>query len=214
MASVPSRNRSWWLTGPGLAFLLGLVASAWAWWLIALPVIMFEQVGTHASHYGLLYVHVSGGSLMLFLGAANLYIGATRRHFRYHKAIGRTYLIGGMAGALAAAVLTLDPSHNRDPDVVLSNSTMSLLTLSAAWLATAGMAYRAVRNRRYDAHRDWMIRSYVLVWSFVFCRLVSRASAMGELDGFIWLSWVAPLIACELVLQWRAGGKQQASAQR
>jgi hypothetical protein len=73
------------------------------------------------------------------------------------------------------------------------------------------MAYRAARNRRYDTHRDWMIRSYVLAWSFVFCRVASRVTDIAELGGgeaFIWLSWVAPILLCEVALQWRAGARR------
>ena len=73
------------------------------------------------------------------------------------------------------------------------------------------MAYRSVRNKRYDSHRDWMIRSYVLAWSFVFCRIASRIPAVGNLGGgeaFIWLSWVAPILLCEIGLQWNAGARK------
>jgi len=72
------------------------------------------------------------------------------------------------------------------------------------------MAYRGARNRRYDSHRQWVIRSYVLAWSFVFCRIAGRVSDLDELGGgeaFIWLSWVAPFIACEFALQWSATSK-------
>jgi hypothetical protein len=91
---------------------------------------------------------------------------------------------------------------------------MSTLTLALAWLGCAAMAYRAVRNKRYDSHRDWIIRSYVLAWSFVFCRIASRVPEIDGLGGghaFIWLSWVAPLIICEFALQWRAGANQSSN---
>ena len=55
-----------------------------------------------------------------------------------------------------------------------------------------------------------MIRSYVLVWSFVFCRLASRVPGVEDMGGgeaFIWLSWVGPLIVCEVALQWRSGSE-------
>jgi hypothetical protein len=48
----------------------------------------------------------------------------------------------------------------------------------------------------------------VLAWSFVFCRIASRVSDLDEMGGgeaFIWLSWVAPFVACEFALQWSAG---------
>jgi hypothetical protein len=56
-----------------------------------------------------------------------------------------------------------------------------------------------------------MIRSYVLAWSFVFCRIASRIpniDDLGDGEALIWLSWVAPLITCELLLQWPKGAKK------
>jgi len=130
---------------------------------------------------------------MLFCGAMNLFIGGT-------------------IAAVLAVVMTLGPSHKSDASVVFTNISASLTMLATAWMLAAGMAYRAVRNRRYDCHRDWMIRSYVLAWSFVFCWIVSRAPIVAELgDGqaFIWLSWVAPVLLCEAALQWHAGSQRQ-----
>ena len=200
--------------------LLGaLLSSLWAWWLIATPVLSVSAAGLskHAGHFNLVYLHVLGGTIMLFLGLANLYIGSTRRFFRYHKVLGRAYLVGGGFGTIAAIVITTSVDHKGSGVVAFpgignfSNTTISLLTLSVAWLLAAGMALRAVRNRRYESHRDWMIRSYVLVWAFVFCRIASRVQGVEEMGGgaaFIWLSWVAPLIICEVALQWKAGSNK------
>jgi hypothetical protein len=193
---------------------LGFISSVWAWWLIAPPVMTISSAGLekHGGHFSLVYFHVAGGTLMLFLGLANLYIGTTRRFFRYHRLVGRLYLIGGGFGAISAIIITSSTAHKAAGGTAFTNPTISLLSLSAAWLLTAAMAFRAVRNRRYDSHREWMIRSYVLVWSFVFCRLVSRVpavEALGDGDAFIWLAWVGPLVLGEVALQWRAGSPVQ-----
>lgn len=190
----------------------GLVSGLVAWWLIARPVITLSNVERHAGHFGLVYAHAVAGTIMLFLGLANLYIGTTRRHFAYHKAIGLLYLVGGALGALAAMIIAASTAHKAAGAPILSNTSISLLSLATAWLLAAFMSYRAARNRRHDAHRAWMIRSYVLVWSFVFCRLASRVPSVGDLGGgeaFIWLSWVGPLVVCEVALQWRAGAAPQ-----
>jgi hypothetical protein len=178
--------------------------------VIAAPVATLSNLGKHVGHFGLVYVHMLGGTIMLFCGAINLYVGATRRHFKYHKLVGRLYLIGGSLGAIIAIAIALGPAHKRDGTIMLTNLSSSLCVLAMAWLVAAAMAYRAVRNRRFDSHRDWIIRSYVLAWAFVFCRLASRVPSvadLGEGQAFIWLSWVGPLIACEIALQWRAGSK-------
>jgi hypothetical protein len=57
-----------------------------------------------------------------------------------------------------------------------------------------------------------MIRSYVLTWTFVFCRLAQRGeifSGLGPegLTAGIWLFWVGPLLLTEAALQWRRGGR-------
>jgi uncharacterized membrane protein YozB (DUF420 family) len=191
---------------------LGLLSSATAWFLIAPPVITFSSVAKHEGHFALAYVHVLGGTVMLFLGLANLYIGITRRHFAKHRLLGRLYLFAGGLGVLAAVLITSSPAHKLPGSETFTNTSVSLLTLATAWLLATGMAWRAVRNRRIDAHRQWMIRSYVLAWSFVFCRLVSRVPGVDEFGGsaFIWLSWVGPLIVCEVALQWSAGADRDA----
>src|ERR1044072_4375288 len=145
---------------------LGLVSSALAWLLIAAPVVTFSNSAKHSGHFGLAYLHVLGGTVMLFLGLANLYIGTTRKHFAHHKLVGRTYLIGGGLGAVAAILILSSHAHKQLEASIFTNTTISLLTLASAWLVAAAMSYRAVRNRRYDSHREWIVRSYVLAWSF------------------------------------------------
>ena len=59
-----------------------------------------------------------------------------------------------------------------------------------------------------------MIRSYVLVWSFVLCRLIAKIpplAFLGELGGGAalgWLSWLIPLAIAEICLQWKAGARE------
>jgi uncharacterized membrane protein YozB (DUF420 family) len=208
--STSLKPSGWTLAGTLLA--LGLISSLWAWWVIAPDVITLSNAGMdkHAGHFSLVYLHALGGTIMLFLGLANLYIGTSRRFFQHHKAVGRVYLVGGGIGAISAIFISISAAHNEAAGSVLTNTDISLMSLAGAWLLAAGMAFRAVWNRRYDSHSAWMIRSYVLVWSFVFCRLVSRAPGvedMGGGDAFIWLSWVGPLLLCEVALQWRAGSR-------
>ena len=84
-------------------------------------------------------------------------------------------------------------------------------TLAAFWLLFTAMAYRAVRNRVFDEHRDWMIRSYVLAWTFVFCRFWTRAapdSLQGGVTDMIWVTWIAPILLTEMALQWNRGARR------
>jgi uncharacterized membrane protein YozB (DUF420 family) len=197
----------------GILFVGALMTSAWAWWLIAWPVITQEAAPRHVGHFAAVFTHMLGGTVMLALGAAALFVGWTRRHFRYHKGFGYAYLAAGVVGSVIAFVLAVAPGH-RNPEASLAarladaNDTgIALATLSVAWVAVSAMAFRAAKNRRFDTHRAWMIRSYVLTWTFVLCRLLGRVPALESLgDGaaIVWLSWIVPLLVCEIALQWSA----------
>lgn len=208
---------SYWRTGPGLLIAAALLSSAPAWWLIAWPVASLSNVADHPSHFWLTFLHMTGGTAMLLLGAANLYLATRRVAFPLHRRIGQAYLGFGAIGTLSALIVTLTPFHKPPGSPILTNISVSLAALSISWLAFATLGWRAARNRRFDSHRDWMIRAYVLVWAFVFCRLGSRVPQLGDLgngEAFSWLSWVGPLIVCEIALQWREGSRRLPRAQR
>lgn len=81
------------------------------------------------------------------------------------------------------------------------------------------MAWRAIRNRRIEAHRDWVIRSYVLTFSFVVCRLAMRLPAVESLGpetatAVVWVTWALPLFLTEVALQWSRGSSQRSIARQ
>lgn len=209
-AGTRSPLRHFWLTRNGLLLASAIISGMAAWWLIAWPVATLANIASHKDHFALTFAHMIGGTGMLSLGAANLYLAARKSHYALHRRVGQAYLLFGSFAAILAAWLTLSPAHKSAAGPLLTNSSVSLFMLASAWLAFAALGWRAARNRRFVSHGEWMIRSYVLVWSFVFCRIASRVPAIGELgngQAFIWLSWVGPLIVCEMMLQWRQGTK-------
>jgi uncharacterized BrkB/YihY/UPF0761 family membrane protein len=94
----------------GGLFALALICSLAVWAYIVLPVLGGELHG-HEAHGGLLYVHAASGSSMLFLGAAALYVGWTRRFFRWHKWLGGGYLLSGTLASVLALALPLVATH-------------------------------------------------------------------------------------------------------
>ncbi len=206
-----SKRRSLWLSRNGFLLATALISSAVAWWMIAWPVASLSNVDAHRGHFALTFAHMLGGTGMLFLGGLNLYLAARQSHFQLHRRIGQSYLLLGVFGAIVAIIIALTPAHKSAGSPLLTNATVSLLMLASAWLAFAAFGWRAARNRRFPSHAQWMIRSYVLVWSFVFCRIASRVSDIDDLgngEAFIWLSWVGPLIVCEMFLQWPEGSRK------
>lgn len=168
-------------------------------WIVAFPAFGPDRLPRHAGHIAYLGAHVVGGAVMLLSGAVALRIGLTRLWFRWHKVAGYTYLTSGTLASAIALVRSFDTGHT--PGIATG-------ALAFFWLAFTAMAYRAIRNRRFDEHRSWMIRSYVLAWTFVFCRFWTRAapaSLQGNENDMIWLTWVGPILLAEMALQWNSG---------
>ena len=180
---------------------IAVVSSAVFIWLIAVPAFGSQRLARHLGHLPVLYGHIINGGVMLIAGAIALRIGLTRDWFRWHKPAGYTYLASGSVASVSALVRSFDTAHT--PGLATG-------TLAAVWLAFSAMAFRAIRNRRIDQHRAWMIRSYVAAWTFVFCRFWTRVMP-SELQGgetdMIWTTWVMPLFLTEILLQWNAGAK-------
>ena len=176
--------------------------------MIALPVLNGAKAAAHQGHHLPVIAHAVGGTAMLFIGAAALYVGLSRNAFRLHKLIGYAYLAGGALGAGSGLALSVLNPHP------LPGAPIATGLLGTVWLTTAGMALRAALNKRFDSHRQWMIRSYVLTWTFVFCRMVMTAPFGKAFDppmivATIWATWIVPLILCEIALQWKAGAPRR-----
>jgi hypothetical protein len=191
---------------PGLLLAAALATSLPVLWFIALPVLGAREAHAHLGHGLTLYLHVVGGLIVILAGAGALFIGWTKRGFGAHRWFGYSYLGLGAAMALTALLLSIEAAHEPKSLYVATG------TLALVWLAVAAMALRAARNRRFLVHRDWMIRSYVLTWTFVGCRIATQADlfpALGEesVTAAIWVNWIVPLVICEIALQWKAAGK-------
>jgi hypothetical protein len=211
IAPASTSRRPAWLTPIGLLLAAGLASAAFAWWMIAITPLTFGNITRHSGHFTLTWLHVVGGSGMLLFGGINLYLAFAKRHYALHRWSGRLYLTFGVVGAGTAMWVSLTMAHKDAGTSVFSNQAVSLLTLAAAWAAFAGLGWRAVLNRRFSSHGQWMIRSYVLAWAFTLCRIASDLAGADQLGGgqaFIWLSWVAPMILCEIGLQWREGARR------
>jgi hypothetical protein len=149
---------------------------------------------------GWLMAHIAGGSLALLLGPLQFFSRLRRWSITLHRWTGRLYLGGVVIGAIAATYMGLVTKYRA--------FGISLVAMAFAWLSCAGMAYLAIRRRQIPAHKEWMIRSYVVTYGFVVFRAIQDSKLleslrMESLALSAWLSWVIPLFLAEAALQWR-----------
>lgn len=171
---------------------------------------------TGGPHFALLLVHIGTGSVALLLATWQFVPWIRRRHPRVHRMIGRVYLA---AGVLPAAVTGV-------PVALLSAygpvTSAAFTMLAVSWLITGVAGYRAVRQGRYAAHREWMIRNVALTLSAITFRSwlgLLILAFLPQLDGpyggdfevlfrdvygtAAWLSWVPSLLVAECWLRLR-----------
>jgi len=73
-----------------------------------------------------------------------------------------------------------------------------------AWLFTALMGFIAIRRKLPHVHRRWMVRNYIVTFTFVTFRAATLIPGVMELappsvmiPTLLWLGWVVPLLAYE-----------------
>ena len=146
------------------------------------------------------YVHIFSGPIVLFTGLILLNDYIRRHYAAVHRWLGRTH-----AGVLLLLVLPSSVAMSRHAfGGWPAGLSFLLLTLATAACTVIGVVH--ARGRRFDDHRRWMCRAYVLICSAVVLRLMSGAAGMvgvaspeGAYIVASWGSWVLPLAAYEII---------------
>jgi uncharacterized membrane protein len=144
------------------------------------------------------YVHIFSGPVVLFNGLILLSEYVRRRRGGWHRALGRVQVAVLLVFVLPSAVVMSRHAFGGWP------AGLSFLVLSAATASCAIAGVACARRRRYDRHRRWMLRSYVLICSAVALRLISGAAGLvgvsnpeGAYAVAVWSSWMVPLAVYE-----------------
>ena len=125
-----------------------------------------------------LTVHTLFGPIALVLGLVDLLPAMRqRRRCAVHRWLGRIYLVSALA--LGGAGLSLALNAAGGPV-----ARFGFGLLAVATLATALQGYRHIRSRNVRQHREWMLRSYGLIFGAVTLR-ISASDPDRRLPGTI-----------------------------
>lgn len=160
-----------------------------------------DKFGRYWPRRAWLLTHIAGSGLALLVGPFQFWSGLRRRSMLIHRWAGRLYVVGVLIGGSAAFYLA---SHAGQGAIF----GISLGTLGVAWWTTTGMAYVAIRFGDVSQHKEWVLRSYVVTFTFVTTRALAELGILPSLgrDPFatlVWLSWSMPLLATEVIVQGR-----------
>lgn len=151
------------------------------------------------------YIHVFTSPLVIVFGLFQFSRLVYARYPKFHRISGYVYftvllLITGPA----AFIMSLYANGGYVAQV-------SFVSLTSLWILCTYLAYRQVRQHRYEEHVKWNIRSYALTLSAVTLRFYAYLFDvfkidMGPRETYIllaYMSWIPNLLFAELLIYWK-----------
>jgi hypothetical protein len=143
-----------------------------------------------------LLLHVAGGVAALLVAPLQFVRSVRTRWPAFHRATGRLYLLACAIGSPAGFMLAMGTTAG--PVAAVGFAIPALL-----WPAFTWLGWRAAVDRRFEDHRDWMLRSWAITATAITLRLMLPAAALLGLDFLpayrviSWLAWTTNLALFE-----------------
>lgn len=161
-----------------------------------------------------IYTHALAGAIALALGPFQFHRGLLVRRRPLHRILGRIYVIAGIVTGAAGLYMAFYAFGGM-------TTKLGFGALGVLMLATTVSAFAAVRRRDIPAHREWVLRSYALIYAAVMLRIELPLLIMYFRDFtpayqvVSWLCWVPNLLLIEVFIRrTRAAARPAAEALR
>ncbi len=146
----------------------------------------------------LLIPHTLCGVIALLAGPMQFSSHLRQRHLKFHRILGRVYVLCVFVGSFTGIALAAGRPG-------LPGTSMQ----AAAWIVCTTAAFVTARNRQIAQHRQWMVRSYAVTFTFVSSRVLNLWppywSHLGDVFaavGVIAFTLVS-LLVVDIGLNWR-----------
>lgn len=151
----------------------------------------------------LIVPHILCGTIALVSGPLQFSSRLRRRNPKFHRVLGRIYVASVFVAAPLGAVMS---NHRHDPHAI--HFVAATFVQAGTWIVTTTAAFLTARNRYIQQHREWMVRSYAMTFTFVGTRVLqpipawNRHSEAGFAMEIIVITFMAILIP-DLAFHWR-----------
>ena len=149
-------------------------------------------------------IHLVGGTLALVFGPSQFFKSLRQKYLRLHRLTGKIYIIGAFITGISALRLSIisycEPCR------------VSLFILGVLVLVTTFSAWTFAKNRNIKVHRQFMVRSYICILSFVAVRIgtiIPMDFLFGPIEDPIFNRTVneyffsfVPLLFAEILMTW------------
>ncbi len=145
------------------------------------------------------YLHIGFGALTLLSGWSQFSKKLRSKRIKLHRFLGKIYVLSVLTSGSAALYLAVNASEG-----LFAQTGFFLMDLT--WLTCTMVAYMAIRNRKFDDHENWMIRSFAVCWAAVTLRIwlpLFELSGISFSQGYpiiAWISWVPNLFVAQWII--------------
>jgi hypothetical protein len=162
----------------------------------------------YTHHRVLLLMHIGCGIAALLLGLFQFVPSLRKSRPALHRTMGGLYVSAAVFGGVMALPLSFMTFAPIPPAIrpLFYPLFFGLASLSIVWPVTTLMALTRARQRQFDDHREWMIRSYALTFAAVTSRIIAPILLLltGDLVlavNVTFVSWPINLIMAELLIR-------------
>lgn len=147
------------------------------------------------------YIHILTGSIVLVSGVFQLSKWIRTHYAAWHRASGKVY-IGVILIFTAPSGLVMSFYANGG-----LASGIGFGLLAVLWWIFTWKGFQNAQHKRWNVHRQFMLRSYALTFAAVTLRLYSFFFALAGYRGesvyilIAWLSWVPSLVVMEIYIR-------------
>ena len=144
-----------------------------------------------------IYTHVLFGALALMIGPFQFRRGILARRRALHRNLGKVYLVSATLTGIVGLYMAVYSFGGL-------NTHLGFGILGVFTAATTIIAYTRIRAFDVKHHREWMIRSFALIFAAVTLRIelplliIAYQGEFAPAYGIVsWLAWVPNLIWAE-----------------
>jgi hypothetical protein len=160
-----------------------------------------QQRMVYVAHLAFLMTHILASMLAILVGAFQFLPPLRKgRLLNVHRWLGRTYLLSILFGGLSGLYMA-QFAHG---GII---ARLGFGVLACLWLYTGFLAYKRIRNKDLEGHRQWMIRNYALTFAGVMLRVwVPLTTGLGAdfTTAYViiaWACWVPNLLVAEWIIR-------------
>ncbi len=148
--------------------------------------------------------HLTTAIIAVVLGPFQFWTRFRNRNIKLHRTLGKTYIISIIITSICATYLAWNTAVK-----IHFTYALTLQVGAVIWFITVAMAYRTIRLKRIQQHKEWMIRSYIVTLVFISFRFFNEYLDAAQIGTFVeraatigYLSTFVPLFLAELIFNW------------